>query len=78
MIAKRKIAALLAYLEIVLSDSCEIGFACAGTIGYTLAIMGKIPAVAIAGCLIVTSGEWQVRRQVSLWIHLHEPHCIGR
>ena len=49
MIAKREIAALLAYLEIVLSDSCEIGFACAGTIGYTLAIMGKIPAVAIGG-----------------------------
>ena len=57
MIAKREIAALLAYLEIVLSDSCEIGFACAGTIGYTFAIMGKIPAVTIAGCLILTSGK---------------------
>ena len=53
MIAKREVAALLAYLEIFLSDSCEIGFACAGTIGYTLAIMGKIPAVAIAGCLVI-------------------------
>lgn len=58
MIAKCKIAALLAHLEIVLSDSCEIGFACAGTIGYTLAIMGKIPAVAIAGCLIVTNAKF--------------------
>src|SRR5574344_378878 len=57
MIAKRKIAALLAHLEIVLSDSCEIGFACAGTIGYTLAIMGKIPAVAIAGCLKIAGGK---------------------
>ena len=57
MIAKREIAALLAYLEIVLSDSCEIGFACAGTIGYTLAIMGKIPAVAIAGCLKIAGGK---------------------
>ena len=57
MIAKREIAALLAYLEIVLSDSCEIGFACAGTIGNALAIMGKIPAVAIAGCLIITGGK---------------------
>ena len=57
MIAKRKIAALLAYLEIFLSDGCEIGFACAGTIGYALAIMGKIPAVAITGCLIIAGGK---------------------
>ena len=48
---------MLAYLEIVLSDSCEIGFACAGTIGYTLAIMGKIPTVAIAGCLVIADGK---------------------
>ena len=58
MIAKREIVASLAYLEIVLSDSCEIGFACAGTIGYTLAIMGKIPAVAIAGCLVIAGGKF--------------------
>ena len=58
MIAKYEVAALLAHLEIFLSDSCEIGFACACTIGYALAIMGKIPAVAIAGCLIIAGGKF--------------------
>ena len=57
MIAKCEITALLAHLEIFLSDGCEIGFACAGTIGHALAIMGKIPAVAIAGCLKIAGGK---------------------